>query len=668
MVKRIQKKKDSVDKSKTKNAPRNDRFWIIAFAVIAFLVYANTLDHEYALDDFPVIYGNSLTMQGIEGIPQMLKTAYWFGLDGQNNFFYRPLSLITYAIEWELAPNNPSLGHWTNALLYAFICGLLFMLLRKMFAKQNLFIPFIATLWFLVHPLHTEVVANIKSRDELLCLLLFLSNGLVVFSFLEKESKVKLLGIASLSFLSLMAKESAITFVAIIPLMIWFFSGANFGQNLKISGVALLGSLVYLLIRSQILNNQLGAEEIKLIDNTLSGASSVWVQWGTAFYIMALYLKLLVVPYPLASDYSFNHIELVNFSNPIALLSLLLHLLAFIWALKNIKSKSPLSFGILFYLVTISLVTNILFLTHSTMADRFLFIPSIGISILIALGFSKVFKVDTAQAIPDKSLFKKYRVPILVMGAIGIVYSSMAIQRNKDWKNDYTLFSADVLHAPNSSRIHYLYGNHLVQSVKQNLVSKDKFQSFIDTAVVHLERSVEIHPGNVDATMVLGDAYGMKKMHKEAIATFEKALLLEPNDSRLLNNMGNTYFRMGDPDLAMKTFERALQVNSEDADAYNNMGAVLFGQQKVDAAQQLFIKAIQIRPNYFDALKNLGSCYGIQQNYVEAINAFLKADKVSPDNATLLHTIGVTYQLMGDMQNANVFLNRAYTLDPGLRR
>ncbi|HNQ13718.1 MAG TPA: tetratricopeptide repeat protein [Bacteroidia bacterium] len=660
--------KSSKKKEQPIKTPSASKSYFIFFFLLGFFLYSNTLNHEYALDDFPVIYGNSLTTQGFDGIPTMLKTAYWYGLDGQNNYFYRPLSLITYAIEWEFSPNNPGLGHWTNSLMYGIICALLFIVLRKMFSSYNLFIPLVATLWFTVHPIHAEVVANIKSRDELLCILLFLANCWMVFSYLSKPVLSKLIGVASLSFLSLMAKESAITFLAIYPLLIFFFTNTSTQLNIKISLTAFLGAAIYLIIRSQILSSQLVADEIKLIDNTLAGADSIWVQWGTAFYIMGMYLKMLIYPYPLSSDYSFSHIELVNFSNLISLVSLIVHVGAFVWAIRKFRSKNPVSFSILFYLITLSLVTNILFLTHSTMADRFLFIPSIGIAILIAFALAKLSKINLKQTMSLNNLLFKSMLAFGILIIISLTYSGMTWSRSADWKNDFSLFSADVLHAPNSSRIHYLYGNHLVQSVKQNLVDKNKMQWYIDTAIVHLKRSVEIHPKNVDAAMVLGDAYGQKRMYKEAVATFEKALLIEPNDGRLLNNMGNTYFRMGDQELALSTFHRALQLNANDADAYNNIGAVYFGQSRIDEAQSMFIKAIELRPDYFDALKNLGSCFGIKQNYDEAIIYLLKALEVSPNDASLLNTVGITYQLKGDQQNAAVYLNRAYALDPSIRR
>ena len=99
----------------------NDRDkWLgVACACLAVLLYVNTLNHGYALDDYPTIYGNRLTTAGVRGIPTMLHTGYWYGLDGLNDWLYRPLSLVMFASEWQIAPAAPAVGHWVNVVLYA---------------------------------------------------------------------------------------------------------------------------------------------------------------------------------------------------------------------------------------------------------------------------------------------------------------------------------------------------------------------------------------------------------------------------------------------------------------------------------------------------------------------------------------------------------------------
>ena len=157
--------------------PANYIKWIV-FA-FALLLYANTLDLKYALDDSLMITDNNFTKKGASGIKDILTNDAFVGFLGKNNLLpggrYRPLPQVMFAIEKEFFGFNPFVGHLINILLYAFTCMLLFIILNRLFINYKttnwyLGIPFTATMLFTAHPLHTEAVANIKGRDEILCL------------------------------------------------------------------------------------------------------------------------------------------------------------------------------------------------------------------------------------------------------------------------------------------------------------------------------------------------------------------------------------------------------------------------------------------------------------------------------------------------------------------
>ncbi len=149
------------------------RIMMLFIAGLAFLVYSNTLDHKYVLDDFGVIPENNITKKGVSGLPEIFSTTYRAGTNLIDNTLYRPLSKAMFAIEWQIAPNTPALSHWMNVIFFALTCVVLFSILT-LCLNGNLLIPFIASMLFAAHPIHTEVVANIKSRDEIMCLLLCL--------------------------------------------------------------------------------------------------------------------------------------------------------------------------------------------------------------------------------------------------------------------------------------------------------------------------------------------------------------------------------------------------------------------------------------------------------------------------------------------------------------
>jgi protein O-mannosyl-transferase len=146
-------------------------FWILA----SFLLYANTLKHEYVIDDLIVVTNNRLTQEGVSAIPEIFSHSYLYGYDGREDESYRPLTLTSFAIERSLFDADPFFSHLIQVLLYGLTILVLFRLLTQIFESTNLKWAFAVAFLFMLHPIHTEVVANVKSRDELFCALFLFS-------------------------------------------------------------------------------------------------------------------------------------------------------------------------------------------------------------------------------------------------------------------------------------------------------------------------------------------------------------------------------------------------------------------------------------------------------------------------------------------------------------
>ncbi|MBK8845333.1 MAG: tetratricopeptide repeat protein [Bacteroidetes bacterium] len=656
----------------TKNST-NSIVWLCSAicGVFALLLYANTLGHQWALDDFPTIYGNAVTQQGFDGISTLLKTSYWYGLDGKNDWLYRPMSMIMFAIEWELAPNNPILGHWINVLMYGLTGFFLFRFMKNLFEGKNILLPFAITLLFVAHPIHTEVVANIKSRDEILTFLFSILTLNQILQYIKAERMISL-ALAFLFFLiASFSKESAISILGVVPVMIYFFSNSDIKKYAYAMLPVMAAAGIYLIARGNVLTSQTAQEGILISDNSLVATSNVGMQKATAIYIMGLYLKLLVFPHPMSCDYSYNEIKIVGFDNWFVIVSILLHLGMGVYALMGIKKKDPVSFGIIFYLGTIILVTNLFFLTRSTMADRFLYMPSLGFCIALIVLLSRLLKIDFSSAVNFPSIGNMVGYHKAFTGIIGVlllIASVKTFARNQDWENDTTIFSSDAEHAPGSARIHYLYGNHFLQDLNQNLVPAAEQEEHWQIAVRELKRSIECHADYLESYMGLGDCYVRKSMFKEALDIYSAAIKRNPNFGNAYNNLGNCYFKMGQYDNAIAELTKAVTVNPQYSEGFNNLGSAYFAKQDFNNAIAAFNKAISIAPSYSDAYKNLGSTYGTMGQLDQAIGAFLKGLEYKPNDATINYYLGITYNNKGDAMNGNRYLNRAYELDPKLRK
>ncbi len=194
----------------------------IVLAVASLLVYVNTLKNGFVLDDSVVTTKNTIVKQGFKGIPELLVTPRTKGISFNKSDNYRPLTLIMFAIEYQFFGDNAAVGHFFNILFFAGCVVLLFLFFDKLFERKKTVVVFIAAMLFALHPIHTEVVANIKSRDEIICFFLgFLS--LNIFLEYMKTGKAWQLIMGSLAlFLAFLSKETVITFLAIVPLVFFF--------------------------------------------------------------------------------------------------------------------------------------------------------------------------------------------------------------------------------------------------------------------------------------------------------------------------------------------------------------------------------------------------------------------------------------------------------------
>ncbi|MEP6991995.1 MAG: tetratricopeptide repeat protein [bacterium] len=490
------------------------RAWLaLACAGIAALLYANTLHHGYALDDYPTIYGNRLTMAGVRGIPTLLHTAYWYGLDGLNDWLYRPLSLVTFALEWQVAPHAPALGHAVNVALYALTGFVLFRLLCSLFRDADPRVPLAIALLWIAHPTHTEVVANIKSRDELLAFLFSLLTLHASVRFALEPRRRHLLLVALWYALALLSKESPIVLVAVIPMTLYVFTTASTRRLAGVMAPIAVVTACYLVVRGTVLTSLAGSGPIALIDNSLVAAPDRSHRLATAFYVGAQYVRLLFFPLVLSSDYSYPQVPIVGFDNPVALGSLVVHVALLAWGSMRLWRRDAVGYGILFYLLGMALVANVLFLTHSTMADRFLYAPSLGVVMAVIVVLHRALGRIAFAGV----------VMALVLAAAARTWT-----RNPDWRNDTTIFAADARHAPNSARVHFLRGNHLVQELKAGHIPPDAAQVVYATALAEFRRAIALYPAYPEPHMGIGDAYLAAQDYTAAVAWYRELTRRNP--------------------------------------------------------------------------------------------------------------------------------------------
>ncbi len=638
----------------------------ILIAVFAFLLYAPSIAFNYTLDDGSVVKENSITTQGIAGIPTILKHSYWFGINDTRVAEYRPVSLVMFAIEWQFFPANPHINHFMNVLLYAITCWLLFLFLCALFnAKSNavkLLIPFACTLLYAAHPIHTEVVDSIKSRDEILCFLFAITASLGIIKFIEKNKIIYLIlgGITYL--LSLSSKETSISFIIIIPMLLYVFMRVNTKQIGAIIIVLISVAGIYFFIRSLALRTITESFDHSAINNALYATPDVINQRVTAFYILLKYMLLLVFPHPLSYDYSFNQIAIHTLKDPLAIVAIALYFALGIYAVITIRKKNWYAFAILFFLFTIAPVSNIFLLIGATMAERFLYMPSLGFCLVITLLLIKVTKTDGIKKkfSTVKEFVSVNKMMMMIVFAIVGIYSLKTLARSQDWEDNIQLFGHDVEVVPGSARAHVNNGVSMLKD--QYLVEKNDAvkAQLLDKAIVEFKKGIDIYPDNNDSYDALGQAYLAKKDYVNAIYYFEKLIAnLPQKNSMTFKFLSQCYEQTKQFDKLAASIDSVIKYEPKDETLVISKGMAL-GQAGHDSlAIAAFQKAISMNPKSKTAYKDIGVTYANQNRFQVALDYFNKALEIDSTDAESYQFIGGVYNLAKDTARANKFLAKA---------
>ena len=447
---------------------RKNVFPALFLMAITFGLYYQSINYGYVLDDLIVIEENKFTKQGLAGIKDILTTESMTGYFGeQKNLVqgnrYRPLSLVTFAMEYEFHQGlNPATSHFINILLYGFTALLLYMVLHLLFPAGNksvwLHIPFLASLIFVVHPIHVEAVANIKGRDEIMALLFSLASLYAALRYMDKKSSFWLSFSAVSMFLGLLSKENAITFLAVIPATVYFFSRNRLHGLAKLTGILFGITVLYLWIRFSFS----GVPSFKdvsqdLMNNPFLGMTFL-EKMSTIFYTLGKYVLLLIFPHPLTHDYYPYAIPKVNITNPYALASILLYAGMVYYLVKNYRKKTVEAYSILYYLLTLSIVSNIVINLGTFMNDRFIFMASVGFCLLLV--YLLLEKLPSVWPKPGKIAGLSLLVVLVAF------YSYKSYSRIPDWENALTLNRSAIKVSKNSARANSFMATALYNDYK----------------------------------------------------------------------------------------------------------------------------------------------------------------------------------------------------------
>lgn len=686
------------------NAPKTwwqqHRLPATVLALLAFVLYIYSTQFEYALDDSIVIIANQFTKKGFSGIGDILTTDSFHGFFGAKKDLvaggrYRPLSLVTFAIEYQLFGEKPAVSHFINVLLYCFTGVLLYRILCMLFLpspfknnatadsvpannKWYFTLPFVAAALFVTHPLHTEVVANIKGRDEIITLLGSLGALYYILKYIDTQLFKNVVFAALCFTAALFTKENALTFLGVIPLTLFFFrqktsiGSSAFGASMA---ALVLPTLFFLLVRYQVIGYFLapegGLEQKSELLNDPFIDTTATQKLGTIFYTWLIYLKLLIFPHPLTHDYYPKQIPIIEITDIKSLISIAIHIFLGIYALIKLPTRSLVSYGILVYLLTFSIVSNLIFPIGTFLNERFIYISSIGFCIVLA--YFLVQKLPT--------YLKNKQTVLYIFGAVIALYSLRTLARVPAWFNNETLFLTDVNASYNSTKATTSAGGTLVEkSVRNYDYNTPQRKKGLEEAQKYLLKALEIYPNNTNALMLLGDSYyNYDHNILKVLPLYRKLLSINSNAPTIQKNVALMSDLLDNPvqiDSLLQFMEQKLVPFPNLPDVYITHNAIgkIYARKKndIDKAIPYLAKSVELNPKNGAAWQDLGIIYSMKGNYEQAIEANKKAlDYTTNDartTAQILLNIGITYQKMNKIDEANQYYQKAFTLDPSLRQ
>ncbi len=470
--------------------------WPLLIVAVAVAVYSNSIPNGFALDDVPLVRDNE-QLDSLSKIPQLLTSPYWPEEGGSSGLF-RPVTMISYALNRALGGGSPFSFHAGNVLLHALVSLLAWYCALHAGLERGA--ALLAAMLFAVHPLHTEAVANITGRAELLAALFVLA------AWLFHRSAGWIAAAGACYLLALLSKENAI----LAPLLFLLDDRLRNIRGVRryiAYGVALAAGL---LMRIVALGGWRGAETIAFIDNppAFFGAG---VRMATAAWVQLKYGWLFLWPLKLSSDYSYDAIPVVQSALDPRWWAGMLWLVALVaLAIVGYMRSRPVALGAAAWILFMLPASNLLFASGTLMAERLGYLPSLGGCLLV--GWLAHFAFSRWR-----------RAGGLVLGislAMPIACSMRTVWRNPVWKDNSTLALHDARVMPRSAKLHA--GAGIALHDRGDVVE----------AEAAYRRALEIYPDYAQIHYNLGTLLQGQSRNGEAVEHLIKAAMISPHNPR----------------------------------------------------------------------------------------------------------------------------------------
>jgi len=608
---------------------------LLAIWGLVFVAYSNSFQSALVFDNASVIGEDprirEATPQNVESI---LTGRYWYGNNPRavTAGLYRPFTTLSYLLNYAVLGNGPRPTgyHGVNLVLHEVNVALVYALGVLIFAETAPALA-LAAIWGL-HPLLTESVTNIVGRADLLAACGVLAGLLCHASGASAAGRRRvawLAGLAAAQTVGLFSKENAAVLPGIMLLYDLTWSGrATWRRRAPAYAAVALPFAAFFCLRGALQMHML----IDSTENPLVRAG-FWTARLTAVKVAGMFLWLFLWPARLSADYSYNAMPLFgwrpsNWEDAKALIALAVclgaALLAVLLAVRGRRTGKPLLFFLVFFFVALSPTSNLIFLIGSIMAERFLYLPSVGLAGCV---------VAAIHALDQRRLLKR---PMIARAAapfawgalilVCLAFTARTYARNFDWQDSRSLWTSAVDVCPESARPHYNLG-----------VELERIPDRLPEAIAEYRAALRIQPDHAEAHNNLASALArMPDRLSEAIAEYQAALRIRPDLPAIHYNLANTLARMPGrlPD-AIAEYQAALRIRPDYAEAHDNLANALARVPgRLPEAIAEYQAALRIRPDLPAVRYNLANALAHMPGRLpEAIAEYKAVLRSQPDFA-----------------------------------
>ncbi|KAM4677247.1 protein O-mannosyl-transferase TMTC1 [Discoglossus pictus] len=664
-----EKEGHSVESSEPRACHQNFASWTMLFslaapAVLAALCFVRSLFGEFVHDDVWAILNNP-DSRGDTPLSSIFSNDFWGKAmsDNSSHKSYRPLCVLSFRINVLFGGMEAFYFHAVNVILHCMVSSLLMYTCHKVvFDDRRLALA--TALLFSAHPIHTEAVAGIVGRADVLSCLLFLLTflsyirsveiGPVQDIFPSTSAPLFLLLSLILGTCAMLVKETGVTIFGVClvydllclcprkfkrtpdqPRSIWYVARPFLKRAALVSCHVTL--VLYFRLRIMGGSMPLFSEQ----DNPASFSPYILTRFLTHSYLLAFNAWLLLAPITLCYDWQVGSIPLIHSiwderNMGTLLLLVILVSLGFhcLTAAKRLEHRALLV-GLLFLIFPFIPASNLFFRVGFVVAERVLYMPSMGFCILCVHGMKVLFSRSSSRGSSALTLCF-----LLLL----VLFSCKTVSQSKCWMSREALFRSGVQTLPHNAKVHYNYANFL------------KDQNRKDEAINHYKTVLSLYTQHPSALNNLGTLTSNATAAEEY---YRKALKISPQHSRALFNLGNLLRTQSRDEEAERLLRESLIHGSYFADAYSSLGSLLTDQKRHREAEEIYQEGIKNCPDSSDLQNNYGVFLVDVGSQQKAVSHYLHALRLRPDHHVAMLNLGRLHRSLGQNIEAEKWYKKA---------